>query len=390
MDDYPFEVIWLVLQQLDHNTILRYCRTSKFNYEIINIKAFWIQKSKVSHDIFNNTSLAPDQRYLQLITNNYELARGSERFLNPKILMCRAIRQNRKDIIEYLLSLGFNDSSLILQEYAAIGNISKVNYYLFITQDYNAAAYGALVGCQKDLFDLIRLKEYDYDWDLLVSGALYSEDKNLFIHVLSLLPNYSLNWQQLAECSILLGNRVILDHILLIVINYEFDWTRFGYMAAASGNLDMFDYIRSLMPFNQSNWIQWVNGSMEFGNIDFFNYIQSLGYAHWKLNWTKLISKALINNNKDLADYILKYTPIDYELNWDIVVKSSIDSRNLYLIKHILSLTYINWNEILLYTMSLKCKILFNQVLDLVPNNITLDWNYITRKASNYLEEIIW
>ena len=406
MEDVSPEVIWTILQKLDYNTILIYCQTCKWAVEILRSNAFWVQKIRFDiisrYDIessnnFVNTTLDPDQRYLQIFTENLGVACGSERFVNPRYLMRRAIRKGRIDIEKYLINRGFNDWSLILEEYATINDRKSIDYYLQLLDNYDIVAYGALIGGHKDLFDSIKLlvrDNHEWNWDLLASAALQSGNTDIFEYILLLMPEqYELNWQKLCEVSILLENRDLFDYIRFLVPNYTFNFTRLGLIAASINDLEFFEYVRSLTLFTKYNWQAWSYGAIESGNQDIFDHIWLLGNKNWEYDWNKLASIALLHNHRFLFNYIYVMAPRNYSFSWNRLLRSAINSRNPYLVKYLISLApenqIIDWSEVLLVTMELKCKILFNKILELVPDQIILNWPDINRRSSNSLGEFL-
>jgi hypothetical protein len=395
IETIPLEIIWNILQRVDYNTILVYCQTCKLAKEILETKAFWIQK--LYHDIgyrsniFIDLSLVPDQRYLQIFTENFGLARGSERFMTPKYMMRRAIQQGRIDIINYLLKLEFDDINLILEEYAILNDTNSINYYLSFCPNYDIVAYGALIGGHKDLFDSILSLEIEHDWNLLISGVLRSNNTELFSYVLLKSPNDTINWQQLLESVVILGYRRVFDYIRELFAEGDFDYVRLGYMAAASNDSDFFDYVRSLTIFTKEMWIQWMYGTIESGNIEMFDYVQNLGNSDWTYNWNELLFRSLRKDHRNLFNHIALMLPENHIIDWDGLICNAINSHNPYLIKYLLSIEpnnlIIDWSKLILYTMNLKCKILLSKVLELVPDGIILDCFDIKRRATNFLEQ---
>jgi len=91
----------------------------------------------VPRNIFINTNLTPALRYLQLLTRKGGVAFGSEKFIFWNEFMRRAIRQNRPDLIQYAINLGFNNWNVPLEEYAIQGNKELVDYFLQLSNKEN-------------------------------------------------------------------------------------------------------------------------------------------------------------------------------------------------------------------------------------------------------------
>jgi hypothetical protein len=112
----------------------------------------------IPRNVFNKqiyASLSPAQLYLKFLTQKGGINAGSEIFITLDEFMRRAIRANRKDLIEYATKLGFNHWNIPLEEYARQGNKELVDYYLKIHPIYYTAAIGALKGDHRELFDYI-------------------------------------------------------------------------------------------------------------------------------------------------------------------------------------------------------------------------------------------
>ena len=209
MEDSPIytvlyipELLWYMLQTANYDDVIEYCRSYIQAKQICRQNVFWIQKAQKDFGIptneFVNSRLSSSQRYLQLLTEEGGIAKGAEKYLGLNDFAARSIQQNREDLYQYALDLGFNDWTTALKEYAAKGNKQLVDYYLILTPNYQIAAQGALKGGYLELFNYIRsLAPIDYQWDYtwLAFNALTGGYIDLFNYVRSLAPiNYDWGW----------------------------------------------------------------------------------------------------------------------------------------------------------------------------------------------------
>ena len=359
------ELLWYMLLKAEYEDVIEYCRSYVQAEQICRQNAFWIQKAQKDFGIpsneFINTTLSSSQRYLQLLTEEGGIAIGSEKYLGLVDFAARAIQQNRDDLYQYALDLGFNHWRTALKEYAAKGNKQLVDYYLTLTPNYQIAAQGALKGGHLELFNyIISLAPIDYQWDYmwLAFNALTGGYVDLFDYVRSLAPlNYNWSWNFLAGA--VAGNKELFNYVISLVPNYPWDWQHLISRTLYNENKEMFDYIKSLVPNYQWNWNLLAGAAP---NLAFFNYIISLAPLNYGWNYNQLLETAIDysvskwNKSKKMLDYIRSLAPEGYQWNWNLLVTHAIKTME---------------------------KDIISYVILLVPQDYQLDWNNLIAEAGN-------
>src|SRR5579875_3916888 len=97
-------ILFETLMKLDVDLIPDFCSAIKIVEQYCNIKNFWALKANhdfnVSFSEFNTTFLGHKDRYLQLLTYNNKVAKGSEKFTDAITFIELAIKQNKDYIID--------------------------------------------------------------------------------------------------------------------------------------------------------------------------------------------------------------------------------------------------------------------------------------------------
>jgi hypothetical protein len=327
----PFLLRYLLLQA-DYDTVLEYCRSHLEASRVCYDNIFWQQKAEqilnVPKNIFHNTNLSAAQRYLQLLTEKGGVAKGSEKYIDLEEFVRRAIRQNRNDLFQYAINLGFNYWIIPLIEYAAKGNKELVDYYLTLEPDYQKAAEGALRGGHIELFNYIRsLAPINYDWRWSALASMAAGNKELFNYVISLVPNYRWNWNYIASDSLSKGNKEMFDYIRSLVPNYQWNW---NVIAGSAPNKDLFNYVKSLVSSNYNwNYSILVGQEASHGNKEMFDYIRSLAPQNYQWNWNIISEQSLFSHQKDMFNYIHSLAPYNYQWDWNLLA-SATDNEEMF------------------------------------------------------------
>lgn len=353
----PF-ILRTLLLEADYETVIEYCRSHVETQEICRDNIFWIQKARHDFDVtpneFRNTTLFPIQRYLQLLTENGGVVIGSENFINLNEFVTRAIRQNRPDLVEYTISLGFNRWDIPSFIYASQGNKEMVNKYLAFGKIYNSVAEGALMNNDVDLFNHVRSLApggYYLQWGLFLGSAVYSGNQQLISYIQSLIPpnyhffwnqvlvylarfgninpikyiltlvplNYDPNWNVIITNAIINGHKQLYNDIIKLVPNYPWNRNIIAKAIASTGNYNWFnEFIKSAPRDYSWDWNELLAGAASGGQFDLFNSILHLASLDptWmgKFDWNKLLNAA-ITGGRAMIDYIRSLAPEDFQ--WD-------------------------------------------------------------------------
>lgn len=400
--DDPF-LIHHILLYVDYESILNYCRSHKQAGNICRDHVLWERKALQDFDIprnvFRNTKLSPALRYLQCLTYKGRVTFGSEIFIHLDKFMKLAIRQDRDDLVQYILGSGFDNYSLILREYASKCNLRHVEHFLKLSPDFNAAAVGALSGNHRQFFDYIRSiapSNYKWCWDDLIWGAVFSNDEALFNHVEALLPkDYDFTWKDVIYDSVTTGKLKTFEFIRSLILtrtpNYHFRWDFLVSAAAGTGNQGIFDHVRALglqySPHPFEDWNEWAFGAIKSKNRQLFNHIRSLAPPGFVWEWDEFAIRALRGGDQQLFDCVRELGPQDLNWNWDKLIIGALFSEDSDLIQYVLKLTpsdyVLDWNEIIAKAMWYKNE----QILTLVPANFPLNWNEI---ISHILRDVVY
>lgn len=389
----PF-LVRLILLYADYDTIINYGRTCLQGEGICRDKVFWMNKAQKNFYInlnnFKDTDLSPALRYLELLTQNGGVAMGSEDFVHLNKFVKRAIRQDRNDLVQYAINLGFDDWDITTYEYAMKGDKEAVNYYLKLSKDYNLAAQGALEGNHKELFNYIYSSQLNYDWDFngLIASAIDSKNLQLFYYVKSLGPmNYDWDFDELASAAVESGSQELFDYILSLASSGH-DWnfsdlTSIAIMAQSLSFDKFFNHICSLAPNYRWNYNTLAIAAVRSGNQILFNYIQSLTPLEHKWNYYALALHTIKSGNVKLFDYIQSLIPPEYLLTFDSFAERALGYGDKEFFGHILSLVPdYRWNlndlaASVAYSGNLR---LFNYLLS-IASEYSWDFNLITRSA---------
>ena len=221
----PF-LVRILLVHADYDSIINYGRTCVQSGEVCRDIIFWNQKAQhdfsISSNDFKNTTLSPALRYLELLTENGNVASdGSVDFMSLNQFVKRAVQQDRSDLVQYAITLGFKDWNKLTYEYGKKGNKEMVNYYLTLSKNYNLAAEGALEGNYQHLFDYIRsiaVPNYIWKWDELLSSAMMSKNQQLFKYIRSLIPkNHDWDFQFIMFAAIKSDNNKFFYYLMSII-----------------------------------------------------------------------------------------------------------------------------------------------------------------------------
>jgi hypothetical protein len=313
MEFYTPEVLWNILLRSDYDTILDYCRTS-LHSNICSSNAFWLQKAQrdfnIPSNIFNQTTLSPSQRYLQILTQNGKVAIGSEKYIPWQEFALRASRQRSENLFIYATENGKLDMESRLWAAAAGGWKNLVNVFLKVNHNYLDALGGAAYGGNRELFDYIMSLPtifYEWRWNLIAENALRGGNKDIFDYVYTLAgkDSYDWNWNGLAVSAALSGDKDLFDHIFLLFPDYEFDWNIIAEYAASSGNRQLFDHVLFLgtqeEPDIEWDWFHILSASISRGHEELSIYIISK-IPKDELDWDYLNMIADRHNKKDLLD----------------------------------------------------------------------------------------
>lgn len=363
------------LLQSDYQTVLNLCQTNTLASQICHQGIFWLQKAEhdfgISPQEFQNTTLSPYQRYLQLYTQHEGVVIGSEQFISWNEFVRRAIRQDKNDLVQYAFDHGF--------------------------QNYLIAASGALRGRYIQLFDdIMKVTPEDWKrnkgfWHKLFEAAIESGDKNLFSHVIKVYNKFdtyssmsalysSLSWDNLLGTALKIGNLDIFNYLLPLAqnsYNFNYDrnmtWNTIASEALKSGKRELFDYVRSIAPPTVIwFWNMLVDGAIASGNLELFNYIQSIAPANWNWDWNLLASAA---GNKGMFNYIRGLAPANWD--WNILAAGTLESGNRQLFDYIRSLVppnyNWNWPNLLYRALHTGDKDLINYIMSLAPTGV--NWN---------------
>lgn len=346
----PLLVRYLLLQA-DYDTILIYCSSHSLAHEIYKDEVFWIHKAQHDFNItpndFRITNLSSVQRYIELLTRHGKITAGSENFITFNEFTKRAIRQDRNDLVQYIIKLGFETWKVLTYEYFRKG-IRSIEY-LDLSKDYNLAAMGALRGNRRELFDYVLLlspSDYKYNFNALICSTLFSKNIQLVDYVLSLVPSdYILDYNLLTAKAIRYVNIPMFNHIRSLVsslTNYNYNWNFLIEAASSSQSLEKFDYVRSLLPSDYNwNYDSLAKKSLKTGSKQLFDHIRSL-VPNYKWNYNSLASVSLYQNSLDLFNYVCSLVSsltLDYEWNFYSFAKSAAKTGNRELFIYISSLT---------------------------------------------------
>jgi hypothetical protein len=350
------DLLRYLLSQADYDTIINYCRTYVQAQSICKSNVFWIHKAQqdfgTSADEFRNTILSPAQRYLKLLTQNGGVAYGAENFIRLDEFVRRAIQQDRSDLVQYAIDLGFDIWSILLYEYAKKGNKKMVDHYLKLTEDYNPAAQGALEGNHEQLFDYIRSEapeNYDWYWDHLGVAVIQSGNENLFYYIWNLVPEDYNRWGffELAREAIEMGNQKLFDFIWMNAPE-GYNW-HLSYLVAPAlenENKKLFDHVRSLNPGYDWDYDLLAGAAIEFNHKELFDYVRSLAPRNYPWYYNGFAEQAANDGNKQLFDYIRSLAPEDYDWDFQNLAEITLRSGHKEFFQYIESLAPSNypWN----------------------------------------------
>lgn len=117
------------LLRLDYEDVIRSCSINPESREICQDPVFWEEKAQQDFNtslrqVESEFDLTPQQKYLAILSEG-EVVRGSEQFVEPNVLLERAISKRRTDLTRYLI----DETNVDLDEalVAAAGNQSLFN-----------------------------------------------------------------------------------------------------------------------------------------------------------------------------------------------------------------------------------------------------------------------
>jgi len=143
---------------------------------------------------------------------------GSEKYIQWRKFVKCEIKQDRPDLVQYVLDNGFTNLNLILRKSAWYGNLEYVNKYLYL--DYHDGANGPLRGGNKKLFDYIRQQageKYILKWQKLLDVCIQIDNQTLFDYIIKLVPsNSTINLHNSLYTEIKTGNKKLYEHVLSI------------------------------------------------------------------------------------------------------------------------------------------------------------------------------
>lgn len=309
MDNFNINnsIAYNVLIRSHYNDIINYCRTHTMAYTLLDNKCFWTGKSKldfnISPQLFIDTDLTTRQRYLELLTNNDGIAIGSENYISMKECMKRAIKQNKEDVVEYLLRLGYNDYDKIINCYSCEGSLLNIEKYL-------------------------PLSETCFVYQNIVEKLLKNGHMEISKKIIERLANNT----------------------------FVFDYKKLLISAIKSGNKDIFNYILSLND-NICDWETIIYHSVASGNVQFF--INLLGICPILIVWEDLLDVAAKNQNSKLFHIISENARhngyignLKQEILWTIMIKNNNYFNNIIKDFNCRFDYYdVSWYDILIYTI---------------------------------------
>lgn len=417
------------LLNLDYDSIINWCRTYTQAQWICRDRLFWQQKAMkdfgTTQQLFDNTTLTPAQRYLEILTQNNGVAFGAERFISLNKVVERAIKKGRDDIYLYAVSLGFNGWLLALRKYAQYGNEAMVNQLLRQIYDdikYVHAAGGALKGGNLGLFQKMISQAIGLDegeWKILLSHVAYTGNIELFDYVKSIsstgqyLPWYILegpvkkgniqmynylftkiqalsayNYARLFQIALKNGQRAMFDHLYKIIqtTNFRIDWNTLSFYAAQSANSKFLTYFMSLAPQGYIwNWNSIAGGAAAFSNKDFLDNILSISTP--PIDFSEVIKGAIKNNQHYIFDYILTlFIPTDVQ--WTSMLSYAAAFSSMKMLKYIIikkpTNVNVNWQRILVASAHYDNLYSFKIIMEHVPSDYDMNWDIIALESVRF------
>jgi hypothetical protein len=320
------------LLQSDYDDIINYCRTSKENEKICRQRSFWINKTiqdfGISAPEFNNTTLTPSIRYLQLYTRYGGVSQGSEQFISELEIIYRAVDQRKYYLIgetPYWLNL--------LKAIVKKGDIAMLDRYFYLSE-------------HKDKVKVLKS---------LLESAVGSGDMNVVYHILGMFPeNTMIDWEDYVDSSINSGN---IDMVQYVANMAHMDVTEKEYIDVAiqSGNVDMLEELSKRMELQITE--NDLYNSIISNNISMYQYIidrlkqphtkESLLAAikHNKMNivnyiipkikltnddWQELLHQAITYEQEPMAFYIVDAAPKGTVWNLDSIRASINDQGSVH------------------------------------------------------------
>ena len=389
-----------ILLQTDYETTIAYCQTSQLTSEICRDRNMWEEKAfeklGVSNELFRKTELGPSARYLQLLTYQGGLSQGSENYLYLDDLVIRAIDNNRDDLIQRVLAMGYNNEFKMLFRYAYNNNREKLA--LNGSDDkYISAALGALSGNHLDLFNSIVSSQKAKDqifakygtikrWESnLFSAAALSGNIELFNHIRKRFPQNEHNWNEIIIQAYQTKNYDMITFIKsLIPANYQLNYSKV--QSTIFGNYTLAEIMELFGPIDISQIAVAAAAALRNGRLSSFEYLYNIDSSNsW--DWNLLLSTSVSSNDKDLVENILNRVPEDYWIDYNRLLAQTIyKGGNIYLFNYIHAQTSdceIIWSNLINNVLYTNNACLIERVVQLAISE-RMDNIYILKIAAIY------
>lgn len=366
----------------DYDTIINWCRSHRLGQIVCRDHIFWENKAQIDFNVskeeFRKTHLSPAQRYFQLLLEkSTHVFSDMNRYFSLNAFVEECFSRGRYDYIEIAINIGFDSWDILVYQYAKIGDINKMNYWIskMAKKPHQAILFGFLTGGHKDLFDRALMdvpNNYELYWTGLASGAASSHNKDLLNYVISKAPT-----------------------------DTKWIWNRILYGAIDSKDIEMFKYILEKAPTNYEwNWIliiprSIVNGGKEFynkilvhipivpstaliidsiasaiaktGDKDAFSNFIKLYDRYWDLNG--ILASAAQKGQVEMFDFILLMVSPQYQIQWNHIMDLAIFG-GIGMINHVKSLAPIQfqWNGKIMINSSIGAKYERKYAQTFIPN----------------------
>lgn len=116
LSSLPIESIYNILINTPFNDVIKYCTLNSTAAAICDDKYFWHQKAfndfGISLAEFDNTTLKPKIRYIQLYANKYNICNvGYENFISVNVCLKRAAINNNENLVTYFIEKNGNKTA---------------------------------------------------------------------------------------------------------------------------------------------------------------------------------------------------------------------------------------------------------------------------------------
>jgi len=370
------DIMFEIMIHADYDDILSYSVTSKTAWKICNQEILWRLKAhrilNLSNDLFDSEfgdfQLTPKQRYLELMSHRGIVGKGSENFIGLNKFVTTAIQMNRPDLVDYGISIGYNNMSELTYLWGVELNIPQLNIYLKLSNNFQKAAEGVLHGGSLHLFTQLYLSQKYYFWNYLnlLNHSCLSGNIDLVIYITQITPpDIVVNWETLLYTSVISTNVNLVNHILKKLPNYS-NWNKLAADSVISEAV--FWNILNIGPSNHVwDWNLLINetlfkGSLSliqnfliknfhlglinqtYANLIINTFTESIRIKYLveylntnKYKWTNVLCRA-ISISRQLFTDVINFVPIDVDIDWDKIILYSILSDNSKYIKNFMNL----------------------------------------------------